>query len=141
MEHNQPHQGASSEDMETGILRQFSFELSRMFPGNRIAPLPILRGANDGPPDDYGLTPVEEALRLYMAVVADFYLFSCRGGGWLVPEPLYRLAKGGWGVKIEDFLSVGSFHIGIAWVESGRSVFEPHFQQFLKSNGPAPCKR
>ena len=127
--------------LEALILRRLTTELSNMFPNLRVAPLPPLRGAGDSTADEYGLSSEEEALRLYMAVVADVHIFSCLTGGWVIPEPLYGLAKKQVGVHVEDFLCAGSFHIGIAWVDCGRSVFEPALREFLKKNWSASCKR
>lgn len=141
MRPNQFHKSPPFEDLETAILRKLSIELSSMFPKVRISALPPLRGARDGARDQYGLSSEKEALRLYIALAADFWLFSCEGGGWLVPEPLYGLSKEDRGVHLHDLLFVGSFHIGVAWVDQGRSFFEPELRQFLKRNGAAPCKR
>lgn len=135
-------QSPSIEELESKIVRELSFELSRMFPGCSVAPLFPLRGKHDGPVDKYGLSSAQEALRLYMAVKADFYLFCCRTSGWVIPEPLYGLCKGDWGVRAEELLSTGPFHIGVAWVEGyGRSAFEPRLRRFLAGQGFAPCKR
>lgn len=135
-------QSRSYEKLETMILRQLSLELSGIFPEWRVAPLPLLRGETDGQVDAYGLTSAQEALRLYMAIVADLYVFSNRTGGVFIPEPLYGLAKGGWGVKIEDLFCVGPFHIGIAWLdgETGSS-FQKKMHRFLECMGRMPCTR
>ena len=132
----------SVEDLETKILVELALELGRMFPGHSVAPLFPLRDKHDGLVDKYGLSSAQEALRLYMAVKAHRYLFCCRTSRWVVPEPLYGLCKGDWGVRAEELLSTGPFHIGIAWVEGyGRSAFEPQLRRFLSGRGCAPCKR
>ncbi len=112
----------SFEEMRATIMRDLARELAQAFPGVRVAPLPIAYRFDDCHGGEHAsLSPAAQALLLYMATVADRYLFPC-DAGVMFPGPLFELQKGDKGLIVVELFRCQEFSIHMTWLRGASAA-------------------